>query len=56
MFTANQSGEYMEIRTQKGGFNKAFKTFIVEEIESGRLIQSEVNRKYNILRHSTVLK
>jgi transposase len=46
----------MEIRTNVGGFSDAFKLHIVEEIESGRLTQSEANRKYGILGHSTVSK
>ena len=46
----------MKIRTSAGGFSEAFKMYVVEEIEAGRLSQSEANRKYNILGHSTVLK
>lgn len=46
----------MEIRTRNGGFSEAFKMFVVEEIESGRLSKPEANRKYNILGHSTVMK
>lgn len=46
----------MEIRTKEGCYSEAFKLFIVEEIEAGRLSQSEANRKYAIFGHSTILK
>jgi transposase len=46
----------MEIRTNDGGFSEVFKIYVVDEIEAGRLRQSEANRKYNILGHSTVSK
>ncbi len=44
----------MEIRTKDGGFSESFKMYVVDEIESGRLSQSEAMRKFNILGHSTV--
>jgi len=37
-------------------YTEAFKVHVVMEIESGRITQSEANRKYGILGHSTVLK
>jgi transposase len=46
----------MEIRTMEGGFSEAFKLYVVDEIEAGRLSQAEAKRKYGILGHSTVLK
>jgi transposase-like protein len=46
----------MEIRTTAGDFSESFKMYIVDEIEARRLSQSQANRKYNILGHSTVSK
>ena len=46
----------MENRTFSGGFSESFKLHVIEEIESGRLTQSEAKRKYGILGHSTILK
>lgn len=46
----------MEIRTPEGGFSESFKIYIIDEIEAGRLSQTEANRKYGILGHSTVQK
>ena len=37
-------------------FTEAFKLQVVEEVESGRISQSEASRKYDILGHSTILK
>ena len=37
-------------------FTEAFKLHVVEEVESGRISQSEASRKYDILGHSTILK
>ena len=38
------------------GFTEAFKLHVVEEVESGRITQSDAGRKYGILGHSTILK
>lgn len=46
----------MEIRTTAGEYSESFKMYIVDEIETGRLNQSQANRKYNILGHSTISK
>ena len=46
----------MEIRTNVGNFSDAFKRFIVEEIETGRISVSEANSRYNILGHSTITR
>lgn len=46
----------MKIRTPEGRFSESFKIHVVTEIEAGRLSQSEANRKYGILGHSTILK
>jgi transposase-like protein len=45
----------MEIWT-KSGYSEAFKLFIVNEIELGRITPAEVQRKYDIHGHSTVSK
>jgi len=37
-------------------FTEAFKLHVVEEVESGRITQSDAGRKYGILGHSTILK
>jgi len=37
-------------------FTEAFKQHVVGEVEAGRISQSEANRKYGILGHSTILK
>jgi len=37
-------------------FTEAFKRHVVGEVESGRISQSEGNRRYGILGHSTILK
>jgi len=37
-------------------FTEAFKLHVVGEVESGRISQSEVSRRYGILGHSTILK
>ena len=37
-------------------FSEGFKLHVVEEVESGRISQSEASRKYGILGHSTILK
>jgi len=37
-------------------YTEAFKLHMVGEIEAGRISQSEVNRRYGILGHSTILK
>ena len=46
----------MAIRTFGGRFSEAFKLHVIEEVESGRLTQSEARRKYGILGHSTIEK
>ena len=46
----------MDIRTKQGTFSEACKLHIVEEVEAGRLSQSEAMRRYGILGHSTILK
>ena len=38
------------------GFTEAFKLHVVEEVELGRITQSDAGRKYGILGHSTILK
>ena len=38
------------------GFTEAFKRHVVGEVESGRISESEANRRYGILGHSTILK
>ena len=40
----------------RAGFTEAFKLHVVEEVESGRITQSDAGRKYGILGHSTILK
>ena len=37
-------------------FPEAFKLHVVEEVETGRITQSDAGRKYGILGHSTILK
>ncbi|MCJ7811929.1 transposase [bacterium] len=37
-------------------FTEAFKVHVVREVETGRISQSEVSRRYGILGHSTILK
>ena len=37
-------------------FTEAFKRHVVNEVESGKINQSEANRRYGILGHSTILK
>jgi transposase len=37
-------------------FTEAFKRYVVGEVESGKISQSEASRKYGILGHSTILK
>jgi len=37
-------------------FTEAFKLHVVGEVETGRISQSEANRRYGILGHSTILK
>ena len=37
-------------------FTEAFKLHVVEEVETGRIKQSDAGRKYGILGHSTILK
>jgi transposase-like protein len=41
---------------KRARFTEAFKHHVVREVESGRISQSEANRKYGILGHSTILK
>jgi len=38
------------------GYTEAFKRHVVQEVESGRITQCQVSRKYGILGHSTILK
>ena len=42
--------------SKRGRFTESFKIHVVEEVESGRISQSEASRKYGILGHSTILK
>ncbi len=37
-------------------YTEAFKRHVVGEVETGRIRQSEANRRYGILGHSTILK
>ena len=37
-------------------YTEAFKMHVVGEVETGRISQSEANRRYGILGHSTILK
>jgi transposase len=37
-------------------FTEAFKRHVVWEVESGRISQTEANRRYGILGHSTILE
>ncbi len=39
-----------------GRYTEAFKRHVVGEVESGRISQSEANRRNGILGHSTILK
>lgn len=39
-----------------GIFSEPFKIHLVNEIESGRILKCEANRKYGILGHSTIAK
>ena len=46
----------MKEERYRGHFTEAFKHHVVCEVESGRISQTEANRRYGILGHSTVLK
>ena len=41
---------------RRNHFTEAFKRHVVGEVEMGRISQSEANRRYDILGHSTILK